>query len=690
MAAWMVGVDTGGTFTDLVAFNTETGEIQLAKVPSYPPDPSEAVIAGMRELAARGIEAGQIGFFAHGTTVGTNAVLEYDGARTGLLITRGFRATYEAQGWIQPSGSDLVDPGYVKPRLLVPQYLTEEAAERLDSQGEELLPLDEEALRASVRRLREKGVEAVAVCFLFSYLNPAHEQRAAAIIGEEAPDVRISLSSEVLPVIREYPRLSTTVIDAYVGPKVEGYLHRLDAQLGSIGVATAQKFLMQSNGGLMRITIAARHPNQTLLSGPAAGVIAATELARAADRRHVLTFDMGGTSADIGVIVDGRILESSENQIAQHDIATPMLEIRTLGAGGGTIAEIGKDGLLKVGPESSGSMPGPVCYGRGGTQPTVTDANLVLGSLSPGSPLAGSLRLDDEGARAAIRDRIAEPLGLDMLEAAAGIIRIVNTQMAVDLRTALREQGQDARQFTLMPFGGAGPLHACYLARAVGITNVLVPLYPGINCATGLLQTKVRHSYLRSALGTLGGFPAERMNALFAELEEQALVEAADEGFGRDAVTLRRQLDLRYPHQGYALGVECPNGALGDEDRGTIRAAFDALHKRVYGQSADEDPELVSFRMTSEIAVPTLRSPAIPVGTGDPSAALTGERQLYDVDLQRHVAARVYDRRALRSGDVVQGPAIIDQYDSTTVLLGDFAATVQPAGMLSITRSHQR
>ncbi len=690
MAAWMVGVDTGGTFTDLVAFNAETGEIQLAKVPSHPPDPSEAVLAGIRELATRGIEPAQIGFFAHGTTVGTNAVLEYAGARTGLLITRGFRATYEAQGWIQPSGSDLVDPGYVKPRLLVPQFLTEEAIERLDYQGAALLPLDEESLRASVRRLKERGVEAIAVCFLFSYLNPAHERRAAAIVAEEAPEVRISLSSEVLPVVREYPRLSTTVIDAYVGPKVEGYLHRLDERLDSIGVSTAQKFLMQSNGGLMRITIAARHPNQTLLSGPAAGVIAATELARVAGRQHVLTFDMGGTSADIGVIVDGRILESSENQIAQHDIATPMLEIRTLGAGGGTIAEIGKDGLLKVGPESSGSMPGPVCYGRGGAQPTVTDANLVLGSLSPASPLAGSLRLDEKGAHTAIRDRIAEPLDLDTLEAAAGIIRIVNTQMAVDLRTALREQGQDARQFTLMPFGGAGPLHACYLARAVGIANVLVPVYPGINCATGLLQTKVRHSYLRSALGTLGSFPTERMNELFASLEEQALAEAADEGFGREAVTLRRQLDLRYPHQGYALGVDCQDGPLGHGDRDVIRVAFDGLHQRVYGQSADEDPELVSFRMTSEIAVPTLRSPAVPEGTGEPSAALTGERQLYDVDLKRHVTARVYNRAALRAGDIVPGPAIIDQYDSTTVLLGDFSAIVESGGMLSITRSAQR
>jgi N-methylhydantoinase A len=688
MASWMVGVDTGGTFTDLVAFNKDSGEIKLAKVPSYPPDPSQAVLGGVQELSRLGVDPADIQLFAHGTTVGTNAVLEYDGARTGLLITKGFRATYEAQGWIQPDGSDLVDPAYQKPRLLVPQYLTEEVIGRLDYKGEEITPLDEADLRQSVRRLKERGVEAIAVCFLFSYLNDAHEQRAAEIIREEASDVRISLSSEVLPVIREYPRLSTTVIDAYVGPKVEGYLHRLDAQLTSAGVTTAQKFLMQSNGGLMRITIAARHPNQTLLSGPAAGVIAATELARLADCHHVLTFDMGGTSADIGVIVGGQILESSENRIASHDIATPMLKIRTLGAGGGTIAEIGKDGLLKVGPESSGSMPGPVCYGRGGTQPTVTDSNLVIGSLSPGSPLAGNLKLDEAAARTAIQDMIADPLGLEMLEAASGIIRIVNTQMAVDLRTALREQGQDARQFTLMPFGGAGPLHACYLARAANISTILVPVYPGINCATGLLQTQVRHSYLRSAIGTLSGFPAQHMNELFAGLEQHAMVEAAEEGFDRSAVILKRQIDLRYPHQGYALGVECPNGEIHDENKAAIRMAFDELHERIYGQSADEDPEMVTFRVTSEISVPTLQSPSVEAGNGDPSAALTGRRQLYDVDLKQHFDAGIYDRKSLRAGDVIQGPAIIDQYDSTTVILSDFTATVEPAGMLLIKRRH--
>lgn len=686
----MVGVDTGGTFTDLVAFNITTGDVQLAKVPSFPPDPSQAVIAAVQVLVARGVAPSEIGFFAHGTTVGTNALLEYDGASTGLLITRGFRATYEAQGWIQPTGSDLVDTSYQKPRLLVPQYLTEEVTGRLDYQGQEVAALDEAALRLSVRRLRSAGVESLAICFLFSFLNPAHELRAAAIIAEEVPDMRISLSSNVLPVIREYPRLSTTVIDAYVGPKVETYLHRLSEELSAIGIVTPQKFLMQSNGGLMRITVAARHPNQTLLSGPAAGVIAAIEFARSADCKHVLTFDMGGTSADIGVIVGNTILESSENRIAGHDIGTPMLKIRTLGAGGGTVASVGKDGLLKVGPESSGSMPGPVCYGRGGTQPTVTDANLVLGSLSPGSPLAGGLRLDENAARAALVANIAAPLGLGVLEAAAGIIRIVNTHMAVDLRRALREQGQDPRQFTLMPFGGAGPLHACYLARDVGISSILVPIYPGINCASGLLQTNVRHSYIRSATGSLRQFPISRMNELLAEMQDQATSEACAEGFEVSAMKMTRQVEMRYPHQGYTLAVDCPHGVISESDKADIRSAFDDLHRRIYGQAAlEENPELVTFRLISEMSLPMLKNIPIATGDGNAGAALVGERQLYDVDLKSTFLAKIYDRKALKAGDSIEGPAIIDQYDSTTVLLPDFRARVDQVGMLSIQRREQ-
>jgi N-methylhydantoinase A len=535
-----------------------------------------------------------------------------------------------------------------------------------------------------VRQLKEKGVDAIAVCFLFSFLNPAHERRAAEIVAEIMPECRVSLSSHVLPVIREYPRLSTTVIDAYVGPKIADYLLRLEKRLIERGLKTPQLFLMQSNGGLMRISLGARHPNQTLLSGPAAGVIAGAELARVTRAPHVITFDMGGTSTDISVIVEGRVLETTQGQIAGQDIGTPMLRVRTLGAGGGTIAWIGKDGLLKVGPQSAGSQPGPACYGRGGEAPTVTDANVVLGALGGDTVLAGSLQLDVDRATQAI-ERVAKPLGLDVLAAAAGILRIVNTQMAVDLRLALQEQGQDPRKFALVAFGGAGPLHAATLAESVGIPTVLVPPYPGLNCAMGMLQTSVRHSYLRSEVGVLSRFPTQRMNALFGELVDEALAEAAEEGFARDAVKLTRLLDLRYPHQGYTLPVPCPV-VVADNDKVTLKQAFDALHGQVYGQSAPkEDAEIVTFRLQAEIDVPRLELPKLPPGDGNAARARKGERKLFDIDGGSFVAAGIYDRARLLAGDRIEGPAIIDQFDATTVVLAGQTATVDPTATLVIT-----
>ena len=683
MGVWLVGVDTGGTFTDLIAVEQNTGELRRAKVPSVSSDPSAAVLDAMDKLFAEGIDPADISLFVHGTTVATNALLEGKGVRTGLLITRGFRAVYEARGWSQPRGSDLLDTFYQKPPLLASQWLTEEVRERLDYRGEVVTALDEAGLRDSVHRLKAKGVEALAVCFLFSFLNPAHERRAAEIVAEIAPECRISLSSNVLPVIREYPRLSTTVIDAYVGPTIADYLMRLERRLIERGLKTPQLFLMQSNGGLMRISLGARHPNQTLLSGPAAGVIAGAELARVTRRRHVITFDMGGTSTDISVIVDGRLLETTQGQIAGQDIGTPMLRVRTLGAGGGTIAWIGKDGLLKVGPRSAGSVPGPACYGRGGEEPTVTDANVALGALSADTVLAGSLRLDAARAARAI-ESVAKPLGLDVLQGAAGILRIVNTQMAVDLRLALQEQGQDPRKFALVAFGGAGPLHAAALARSVGIPTVLVPPYPGLNCAIGMLQTSVRHSYLKSEVGVLSRFPTQRMNELFRDLRQQALAEASEEGFAHDAVKLTRLLDLRYPHQGYTLPVACP-AEIADDDKPRLKQAFDDVHLQVYGQSAPkEDAEIVTFRLQAEIEVPRLELPKLARGDGRAERALKGERPLFDIDANRFVRAKVYDRQKLMAGDGIPGPAIIDQFDATTVVLGGQIATVDGTATLII------
>lgn len=684
MGAWMVGVDTGGTFTDLVAVEETSRELRIAKVPSVPEDPSRAVMDGLEDLFRTGVAPREVSFFVHGTTVATNALLEEKGVRTGLLITRGYRAVYEARGWSLPSLVDLIDPFYRKPPLLAPQALTEEITERLDHRGDVVTPLVEDEVRAAIRRLKEQQVQSVAICFLFSFLNPDHERRAAAIIAAEAPDWRLSLSSNVLPVIREYKRLSTTVIDAYVGPLVETYLLRLADRLRSRGVTTPQLFIMQSNGGLMRISTGARFPNQMLLSGPAAGVIAGNELARLAQETHIVTFDMGGTSADISVGVAGRMGETTEGRVAGQDIGTPMLKVRTLGAGGGTIAWIGKDGLLKVGPQSAGASPGPAAYGRGGEEPTVTDANLVLGALGASGALAGKLRLDETRAREAIARRVARPLGLDVVEAAAGIIRIVNTHMAVDLRLAMQEEGQDPRHFAMIAFGGAGPLHAGQLARMVGIGRVHVPPRPGLNCAIGLLQTAVKHTYLQSAVATLGSFPVERMNELFSRLKAQALADAQEEGFTPAEVKFLFQVEMRYLHQGYQLPVDCPY-PMTEGRKPELKHAFDALHHQTYGQSAAaEEAEIVSFRVQSEIAVPRLALPELAPGDGDAARALIGERPLYDIAQGAFRPAKIYERDRLRPGDRVAGPAIVQQFDTTTIVLADQSLGVDRFGTLII------
>jgi N-methylhydantoinase A len=683
MAEWMVGVDTGGTFTDLVAFEPLTGELRTIKVPSVPADPSSAVINALDELFRNGLAPREIGFLVHGTTVATNAVLESAGVRAGLLITRGFRAVYEARGWVRPDPIELLDTFFRKPPLLVPQSRTEEIPERMDYRGTALEPLDEQAVRAAARRLKARGVQAVAVCYLFSFRNPLHEERTAEILAEEEPAWRISLSSRVLPVIREYPRLSTTVVDAYVGPIMERYLVNLDRRLKERGITTPQIFLMQSNGGLMRITMGARFPNQTLTSGPAAGVVAGAALARGTGRRNFVTLDIGGTSTDISVIADARASETSSGRIAGQDVGTPMLAVHTLGAGGGTVAWIGRDGLMKVGPQSAGAVPGPACYGRGGTAPTVTDANLILGALGTKSVLGGRMALDRRLAEQAIMD-VARPLGLDLVTAAAGIVKIVNTNMAVDLRLAFQSRGEDPRRFALLAFGGAGPLHAAYLARDLGIPEVVVPLHPGLTSAMGLLQTDVRHLYLRSAVGLLSSYPVDEINAIFAELRRRAMDDVSEEGLDVTELRLKQQIDLRYLHQGYHLTVDGPDGEITQTHKQPIKAAFDDLHRRTYGASApEEDAELVTLRVVSEVPVPHLRLPRI--AAGRVADARIGERPLYDLTSAEFANAYVYDRARLGADDRIAGPAIVEQYDSTTVVLADQVLRVDDFGNLLIT-----
>ncbi|MEK7216726.1 MAG: hydantoinase/oxoprolinase family protein, partial [Chloroflexota bacterium] len=557
MGSWAIGIDTGGTFTDVAALEAETGRVVITKVPSVPSDPSRAVMNGLAKLAEQldPFTLGDVRFFAHGTTVATNALLEMKGARAGLIITEGFNAVYELRGGTRPSGSDLIDLFFQKPTLLVPQRNTRYAGERIRSDGSVHRPLDEESARAAARYFKGEGVAAVAVCLMFSFMNPTHEQRIAEIFKEEYPECRVSLSSVVLPVIREYQRLSTTVLDAYVGPVVQTYLVRLNERLTQQGLTSPQKYVMQSNGGLMRIEAGSNYPNQTLLSGPAAGVVFGAAIGEQVGQHNVVTFDMGGTSTDISVLSAGVYNETREGRVSGQDIATPMIEIRTLGAGGSTQAWIGPDGLLKVGPHSAGADPGPACYDRGGVIPTVTDANMVLGYLRPEAFIGGQMRIDVDLARKAITDHIAKPLGLTLEEAALGIHRVVNVTMEVGLRLSLVERGLDPRQFALVAFGGAGPVHAARVAGDVGITKVIAPAYPGISCAMGLLQTDVKHYYIQSRLAPITRFPVDELETIFAHLEQRARDEVVLEHLDLASVQLHRHLDLRYPYHGYELSV---------------------------------------------------------------------------------------------------------------------------------------
>lgn len=686
MSNWMVGIDIGGTFTDVAAMRVTDGKTLISKTPSTPADPSLAVRNGLSALLAAETEitAGDIRFFAHGTTVATNELIELTGARVGLLVTAGTAAVYSLRGGSRPTGADLIDPLYEKPAPLVALADTHAVNERLAFDGSTVTPLDEQSVRDAVRALAARGITSIAVCYLFSYLNPAHERRTKEIIAEEAPGCRVSLSSEVLPVLREYRRLSTTVLDAYVGPAIEGYLSRVDGRLAEAGVQTDQVFLMQSNGGLMRLNVAGRHAGQTLLSGPAAGVVFGAYVGQLTGFPDVVTFDVGGTSTDISVIASGRYAETQEGDVGGQDIGLPMIGVRTLGAGGGALAWIGPDGLLKVGPQSAGAVPGPACYGRGGTRPTVTDASAVLGYLDP-SMFAGDLHIDIGLARQAISEHVARPLGMSVEEAALGIMRVTNVNIEVGVRLSFIERGLDQRNFALMAFGGAGPIHATQVAGALQMKTVIVPPHPGIGCAMGLLQSDVRHDYLHSALGSLAGVPAADIEQRFRELEALARREAAEEGFDVRDVELRRALDLRYPSQGYELTVAVDAEAYTEQEKQVVRASFDKLHREVYRTAAeDQVPEIVNVRVSSLAKSPRLELGRIGSGGNDPGAARTGFRKVLFAGQQDYADAAIYDRSRLLAGNVIPGPAVVEQRDSTVLVLPGQRAAVDPVGNLIV------
>jgi N-methylhydantoinase A len=684
MSRYRVTVDTGGTFSDFVYFNEDTGEVTISKVPSTPDDPSRAILQGIESLIDKGVRASDIAYFCHGTTVGTNALLEGKGVRTGLLVTEGFRAIYPVGEQARPYGAALFDVMFDKPAVLVPQHLTGEVKERVDFGGKVLRELDEAALRGTVRALKAQKIDSLAVCLLFSFLHPAHETRVREIVQEEMPGCSVSLSSDVVPQIREYYRLSTTVINAYLQPILAHYIAQLDRRLTTAGVTTRQKYIMQSNGGMATFATAARKAVTTVLSGPAGGVTAGAYACRMTAFQNIITFDMGGTSCDVALIKDGEPFVASRGKIEGRDLAVPMMDINTVSAGGGTIARVDRFGVLQVGPDSAGAAPGPACYSRGGEMPTITDCNLVMGHLSARNFLGGKMQLDADKARQAVESKIARPLGMGVDEAAEGIVRIIDVKMEEAIKAISTMRGHDLRDFMLLAFGGAGPVHAGRMARDLGMAGMIVPLYPGVYSAIGLIMSDVKHDYIQSKMSPIDALTPGDVNAMFARLEALAAEELRDDGFAAEAVEIQRALDLRYAGQGYEITLPCGDTAQ-DGGLGTLRQKFDAQHKAMFGHSAPGEPvEIVSYRVRGLGRVPPVAMPRF-TRTGATLADALRETRRARFDGQA-IDCPVYQRERLDVGLAVAGPAILDQFDCTTVIYPGQIARVDEWKNLIVTQ----
>jgi N-methylhydantoinase A len=677
MAKYRVTVDTGGTFSDFVFFNESSGEITITKVPSTPKEPFQAVLNGVKELIDQGVSANDISFFCHGTTVGTNALLEEKGAKTGLLVTQGFRGIYEVMEQTRGYGPATYDLFFEKPRLLAPPFYTEEIPERVDFRGNALKPIDIEAARAAIRRLKKKGVASVAVCFLFSFMNPDHELKIKDLFAEEFPEARLSLSFEVLPQIREFYRMSTTVINAYIQPVMATYLGHLESRMRAMGVTTPKLYIMQSNGGVSTFAGSAKKPVATVLSGPAGGVIASMGTCDRVGIDNIITFDMGGTSCDVALIHKGNPVITTQGKINLRPISLPMLDIHTVSAGGGTIARLDAVGGLQVGPDSAGADPGPVCYDRGGENITITDANMVIGVLDPDHFLGGRMKLNKQKAEQLLQEKIAKPLGLGMLEAANGVLNIIDVKMEEAIKAVSSQRGYDIRDFTLVAFGGGGPMHAGRMARDLGIPTVLIPLTPGVHSALGLLMSDVKHDYVRSKLAGLEELDLNEVNGLFAQLVDQARADLHSEGFHDGEIKLEPYLDLRYAGQGYELTVPCPMPPLTKHDLILMRERFDTVHEQNSGHKAETEPvELVSLRLISLGLVPQAKLSPGKITGKKVEAAKTGDRKVFFGKEHGLLNTQIYNRDLLEPEHRISGPAIVEQLDTTTVIQPEQEATV--------------
>jgi len=688
--SFRVGIDVGGTFTDFALHNAATGELRIGKVLTTPADPSVAVLEGLDAIVAdAGCRVADIDQAIHATTIATNTVIQRNGPEIALLTTEGFRDVLiigRQKRW------ELYDNSIDKPTPLVPRHRTWEVPERLYFDGRVHKPLDEAAVRRVAREIKAAGINVVAVCFLHAYVNPAHERRAAEIIQAEAPGLAVTLSSEVSPIYREYERASTTTINAYVMPAVAAYVKRLEQGLEGRGARRAL-YIMQSNGGIAAPEIVTRFPVRIIESGPAAGVLTAAKYREAAGTDNLMSFDMGGTTAKICLIEAGRPALTGQFEVDMIHLkknsglpmTIPAIDLVEIGSGGGSIASV-QMGTIVVGPESAGSVPGPICYGRGGARPTVTDADLVLGYLDPNYFLGGEMRLNLDAARRGIEAAVGAPLGMDATAAAWGIHEVVTSQMAQAARVVSVGRGKDPRHFALIPFGGAGPVHGARLARMLGCPRVVFPKGAGVESAIGLLMAEPSFDLARTQILKLEAGAMAAVNALYQELEAAGTEQlAACRVAG--AHRLVRSADMRFAGQGYEINVPLPGGTYGAADVERLREAFFREYAATYGDRAfdrRDAVEAVHWRLTASVAIPPLAVQALATGDGTARGARKGSRPVYFPETSGFTDCPVYDRYRLGAGDTLDGPAVIEERESTVVVLPGSRARVDAVGNIVV------
>lgn len=677
---YRLGVDVGGTFTDLLLFNTETGAFWRHKTPSTPHDSSEGILNGVTAICAQaGIKASEIDYFLHGTTVATNAVLEGKGAKVGLVTTEGYRDILQIARSFVPGGlaAWIIWP---KPQPLAALEDTVTVKGRMSAEGEELRPLDEADVRAQLGILKQNGVKAVTVSLINAYTNGAHEKRIGEIAAEILPDVPISLSHLVLPEMQEYERTLTTVANASVQPVVATYVSNLRTRLAAEGM-TGKLSLLRSDGGLMSAQKAEEHPVNILMSGPAGGVTGAIWVGRNAGIKNILTLDVGGTSTDVALIENLEPRRQRTTEVGHLSVRASALDVKTVGAGGGSIAYVPElTRALRVGPQSAGAVPGPVAYGKGGELPTVTDANVVLGYL-PENLLGGTFQLDREGAKRAVQT-IADALGIDLMAAARGIIDIVNENMFGALRMISVQQGYDPRDFAVMGFGGAGPLHVNAVARLMGAWPAISPVSPGVLCALGDATTRMRTETARSWSRLAQDTKPEDLVAVLDEMATQVKGELLSDGVPEGEITTAFEVDVRYAGQAFEVPLTITAADLARDGIAGVLARFDEEHKRLFTFNMDTPHEIVNLRAVALGRALDLPAAPLEKGNGDPSAAKIRDHKLW-MD-GREQDAVIYDRAKLRAGDIIPGPAIVCEMDSTTLIESGCVATVDAVGNILI------